>query len=303
MLVKDDGKTLSFLFQGSDMFFEMGCKLLEQEKFPQQLPYKRKRQNGREKMIFLLDGPDIVPLKRLEATLEGERSLNLIYELFSLIVQVEENGFLKRECIWCRYDNLYYDTGAECMKIALIPVAGTVRQADRRSWHECFEQTVSQLAAGLAQEQAVRVGQLAQMLTANAVTVEDALLELAHLGSSKTVRQADRHRFGTRRSLKLYYSGNNAMLEFLVNDGDFVIGRSNEWADGIVDETVSTAVSRRHCYITRLGNKFFVQDLKSVNHTLVNGIMIPPYEFMELENKDILSVADVDFRVTLLDLE
>lgn len=165
MLVKDDGKTLSFLFQGSDMFFEMGCKLLEQEKLPQQLPYKRKRQNGREKMIFLLDGPDIVPLKRLEATLEGERSLNLIYELFSLIVQVEENGFLKRECIWCRYDNLYYDTGAECMKIALIPVAGTVRQADRRSWHECFEQTVSQLAAGLAQEQAVRVGQLARMLT------------------------------------------------------------------------------------------------------------------------------------------
>lgn len=40
-----------------------------------------------------------------------------------------------------------------------------------------------------------------------------------------------------------------------------------------------------------------------MNHTLVNGIMIPPYEFMELENQDILSVADVDFRVTLLDLE
>ena len=35
-----------------------------------------------------------------------------------------------------------------------------------------------------------------------------------------------------------------------------------------------------------MNNKYFVQDLKSVNHTLVNGIMIPPYELTELENND-----------------
>lgn len=303
MLVKDDGKTLSFLFQGSDIFFEMGCKLLEQEKLPQQLAYKRRRQNGREKIVYLLNGQHIVPLKSLEGTLGSDRAFNLIYELFLLIVRVEENGFLKRECIWCRYDNLYYDICARHMKIALLPVAGTVRQADKRSWHECLEQTVLRLAAELVQEQAVRIGQLARLLTTNAVTVEEVLSELDCIGSGRSQRTADMQRSEAKRSLKLYYGGNNARLEFLVDDRDFVIGRSKEWADGIVDETVSTAVSRRHCFITRLGNKFFVQDLKSVNHTFVNGIMIPPYEFMELENHDVLSVADVDFRITLLDLE
>ncbi len=59
------------------------------------------------------------------------------------------------------------------------------------------------------------------------------------------------------------------------------------------------SVSRKHCLITRMNQKYFVQDLESVNHTLVNGIMVPPYELMELENNDILSVGDIEFRVTI----
>ena len=46
-----------------------------------------------------------------------------------------------------------------------------------------------------------------------------------------------------------------------------------------------------------MNNKYIVQDLKSVKHTLVNCIMIPPYELTELVNNDILSVADIEFRV------
>ena len=80
---------------------------------------------------------------------------------------------------------------------------------------------------------------------------------------------------------------------------DFLIGRDDGSADGVITLEFSRAVSRRHCLITRMNNKYFVQDLKSVNHTLVNGIMIPPYELTELENNDILSVADIEFRVTV----
>ena len=98
-------------------------------------------------------------------------------------------------------------------------------------------------------------------------------------------------------TLKLLYHGNDRELEFCVDDEDFLIGRNADAADGVISMEFSRAVSRKHCLITKMNDKYFVQDLKSVNHTLVNGIMIPPYELMELENNDILSVADIEFRV------
>lgn len=98
-------------------------------------------------------------------------------------------------------------------------------------------------------------------------------------------------------TLRLLYSGNSGHLTFEVGDRDFLIGRDDAEADGVISRKLSKAVSRKHCLITRLQDKYFVQDLKSVNHTLVNGIMIPPYELMELEENDILSVADIEFRI------
>lgn len=92
--------------------------------------------------------------------------------------------------------------------------------------------------------------------------------------------------------------GKDRELAFEVEGDDFLIGRSAGAVDGVIPVEYSRAVSRKHCLITKMNNKYFVQDLKSVNHTLVNGVMIPPYELTELENNDILSVADIEFRVT-----
>ena len=301
MLVKDDKKQLSFLFQKSDLFFEMGYKLLEQEKLPQQLSYRRKRQNGREKIVYLIDDSKLVAVKDIREQLESSEILDILYELFLLIEKIERNGFMKRECIWCSYENVYYDTDAHRIKVALLPISKTVRYADGRSWHECLENTVSKLVEGLDHQIVLRVEQLVHMLTTASITVEEILLELERLGDGKSGLSADQLLQGMPINLRLYYSGKDKRLEFVIKDRDFIIGKSADKADGIIDETISKAVSRQHCCITRLGNRFFVQDLESVNRTLVNGIMIPPYEFMELENNDILSVADIEFRVTLLE--
>lgn len=295
-----EGK-LSFIFQESDMFLEMGYKLLKQEKLEQQLAFERKCEDGREKLIFLPDAPNLMALKSLEGRLGEDEILDVLYELFFLTEKVEENGFMKRECIWCRYEDIYYDTKEGRLKIALLPISGAIRYADGASWQECFEKTVSRLSAGLGPKKAARVEQLGRLLAADAGMVSEALLELERLGNGRTGRLVNKMPKETRLSLRLYYSSKDTKLEFWVDEKDFIIGRSSEKADGIVDESVSRAVSRQHCSITRLGNRFFVQDLDSANHTLVNGIMIPPYELMELENNDILSIADIDFRAALLE--
>jgi PAS domain S-box-containing protein len=53
------------------------------------------------------------------------------------------------------------------------------------------------------------------------------------------------------------------------------------------------SISRRHARITRQGERFFIEDLKSQNGTRVNGQPVPPGEKVEIKEGNFLSVADV----------
>lgn len=298
MLVKAKERQISFLFQEQDPFFEIGFRVLEQEQIPQMLPYRRRHLNGREKLVYVAEGENLSPLREMVPELEESGLVGLLCGMISLNMRIEENGFLKKECIWYQYDHLYYDkTGGQVMA-AVLPITGELRYADDSSWFGCFEKTVLRIAAFLPYGKMVYVKKLIQMLRMEKMTQEEVLADLQSLDGSGAWQLPAARRRSQRISLKLLYHGNDRELEFYIEDEDFLIGRNADAADGVIPMDFSRAVSRKHCLITKLNDKYFVQDLESVNHTLVNGIMIPPYELMELENNDILSVADIEFRVT-----
>ncbi|MDE7184435.1 MAG: FHA domain-containing protein [Lachnospiraceae bacterium] len=298
MLVKAKEKQISFLFQERDPFFEIGCRILEQEHIDQMLPFTRINQRGREKLVYQADGESLVLLSDIVPKLEEKDLVNLLCGMIFLNMKVEENGFLKKECIWCKYDNLYYDKGNGCIKAAILPITGELRYADGASWHGQFEETMTCIASYLPADGQQYLRKLVLMLKMGELTQEEALERLQHMGGgvSETMQWVQEHQQDI--ILRLLYRGKGRELEFLIDSEDFLIGRNAAVADGVITAEYSRAVSRRHCLITNLNHKYFVQDLKSVNHTLVNGIMIPPYELMELENNDILSVGDIEFRVT-----
>lgn len=295
MLVKARDRQLSFWFQEQDPFFEIGYRILEQEQIPQMLPYQRKQCKGREKLVYQALGENLDPLREAVPGLGEDKLIGLLCNMISLNIRIEENGFLKKECIWYQYDHLYYDKAAGQVMAAVLPITGALRYADS-NWFACFEETIIRIAAYLPYSQMVYVRKIIQMLKMDKITQEEALVDLQGLGGRGAERLSSAHA-SQNTILKLLYHGNDKELEFLIDDEDFLIGRNVDAADGVIPMNFSRAVSRKHCLITKMNDKYFVQDLKSVNHTLVNGIMIPPYELMELENNDILSVADIEFRV------
>ncbi len=298
MLVKAKEKQISFLFQEHDPFFEIGCRILEQEHISQMLPYTRINQRGREKLVYQADEETLVSLSDIVPAFEEKELVDLLCGMIFLNMKVEENGFLKKECIWCKYDNLYYDKGNGCIKAAILPITGELRYAEGASWYGQFEETMTSIALYLPADGQQYIKKLLLMLKLGELTQEEALARLQHRGGSVSGTGRWLHEHQKDIILRLLYHGNGRELEFLIDGEDFLIGRNAAIADGIITAEYSKAVSRRHCLITKLNHKYFVQDLKSVNHTLVNGIMIPPYELMELENNDILSVGDIEFRVT-----
>ena len=93
MIVKLKGKQLSFLFQEEDTFFEMGHLILNQEQIAQMISYNRTIQNGKEKLIFDVDGYE--PLSDAIKNIPNEEIINIIYAMMFMVEKVEENGFLK----------------------------------------------------------------------------------------------------------------------------------------------------------------------------------------------------------------
>lgn len=298
MIVRAIDKQVSFCFQDDDPFLEIGCRILEQEHEEQMLPYIRKQYNGKENLIFCAEDKNVVQLTDVISDFNEEALIDLIYEMIYLNKKIEENGFLKKECIWYKYDHIFFDRANNHIRVAILPISGELRYADGISWYGHFEETITRIASYLPDDKAEQICRLVYLLKTGRITEEDALKEINQWGCSMSGILSDSITIKKDAVLKLLYSGRGGRLEFIVNDQDFLIGRNVEAAEGVIPEEISKAVSRKHCLITKMNNKYFVQDLKSVNHTLINGIMIPPYELMELENNDILSVADIEFRVT-----
>jgi serine/threonine protein kinase len=59
-------------------------------------------------------------------------------------------------------------------------------------------------------------------------------------------------------------------------------------------------VSRRHARILQESGHFYIEDLKALNPTRLNGTPLPPYEKRELHDGDTLRVGDLDLRFTLV---
>lgn len=298
MIVKENEKQLSFLFQENDSYFEMGYLILNQAKLAGMLPYMRTQQNGKEKLCFETGGTerlaDVLP------RLHEDEIIDLLYAVVFMTQRVEENGFMKKECIWCRYEQIYFDPESRMPLFAVLPITQEFRYADGTDWMDGYEVCLCRMAEYLPEQKKRRIQQLTALYKAKQIGTGELLEEMNRLGNGMSGLLVDRMEEIPEEKpekLELIYVGKEGTFRFLVEDEDFIIGRGSD-SNGILQ--VSGKVSRRHCLITKLNRSYFVQDLDSSNGTYVNDTRIPSYELMELEQNDVLCVGDVEFRVQIV---
>lgn len=293
MIVKVNEKQLSFLFQEADPYFEMGYMILEQAQLSGMLPFKRMEQNGKEKLLFQIS--KFIPLSEMVPILEQNEIIDVLYAMIFMTQKVEENGFLKKECIWCKYEHIYYDEASKKPLFAVLPISKEFRYADGMDWNNRFLDAITHVASFLPPVKFNRVLNLVSLWRTEQMDCEAVLEAINELGSGMSGMLVDRTVEEPEKKLSLVYSGREGTYQFDVSGEEFVIGKNPDVVDGAIQ--LSDAMSRKHCKIIKQSNRFFVQDLGSVNHTFVNGEYIPPFELMELNQSDILTLADIDLRV------
>lgn len=293
MIVKVNEKQLSFLFQEADPYFEMGYMILEQAQLSGMLPFKRMEQNGKEKLLFQIS--KFIPLSEMVPILGQNEIIDVLYAMIFMTQKVEENGFLKKECIWCKYEHIYYDEASKKPLFAVLPISKEFRYADGMDWNNRFLDAITHVASFLPPVKFNRVLNLVSLWRTEQMDCEAVLEAINELGSGMSGMLVDRTVEEPEKKLSLVYSGREGTYQFDVSGEEFVIGKNPDVVDGAIH--LSDAMSRKHCKIIKQSNRFFVQDLGSVNHTFVNGEYIPPFELMELNQSDILTLADIDLRV------
>ena len=297
MIVKENKKQLSFLFQETDSYFDLGYMILSQAKLSGMLPYKRTKLNEKEKLLFITESFEALP--NALPKLSEDEIIDILYAVVFMTQKVEENGFMKKECIWCRYENIYYDKESHKPLFAVLPITQEFRYADGVSWKCRFEETLLQIGDFLSEAKNVRFKQLVALLKSAKISIEELLEKIDELGTGMSGLLVDRKEEISDNHLELIYSGQEGTFQFMIENQDFIIGRNPDEADGVLQ--LSGKVSRKHCLITKINRNYFVQDLDSANGTVVNGIKIPSYELMQLEANDVLSLADVDLRVRIVE--
>lgn len=297
MIVKENKKQLSFLFQETDSYFELGYMILNQAKLSGMLPYKRTKLNEKEKLLFITETFEALP--NVLPNMSEDEIIDILYAIVFMTQKVEENGFMKKECIWCRYENIYYDEESHKPLFAVLPITKEFRYADGASWKNRFEETLLQIGEFLSETKNVRFRQLVALLKSEKISIEEALEKIDSLGNGMSGLLVEPKEEIPNNHLELIYSGQEGTFHFTIENQDFIIGRNPDEADGVLQ--LSGKVSRKHCLITKINRNYFVQDLDSVNGTVVNGIKIPSFELMQLEENDVLSLADVDLRVRIVE--
>lgn len=85
-----------------------------------------------------------------------------------------------------------------------------------------------------------------------------------------------------------------------INKGEYLIGRSLKCDFSIPD---NSAVGRRHAFIHKQEDHFYIIDNNSTNRTYLNGKVIPQNEKIELFNDTKIRLADENFVFNILSVE
>lgn len=295
MIVREKNTQISIQFQGEETFLELGDILLQQSGLQNRIPWKKKQ----DKIIFETKG--FSKLYEWLPLLSQIEIIDIIYYCVFVTDKIRESGFLNKECIWCQFEHVLYDREKNRPIFLMIPVSGKIVSGDKVNWNDRYIDLIKKIADFLKTEYAVYVLQLVEQYLFQDANVDEILEKIDCCGNGQSGLLVEHTRKLEKKTLKLHYSGRYGVIDIPVDQDEFVIGKNEQSVNGVV--SVSEAISRIHCKILKQNQQFFVQDLDSMNHTFVNGEYIPPYELMELEDRDILSIADIDFRVLIKTVE
>lgn len=295
MQIKYDKNKITYVFKDPNIDFDFGMMLINQLSLQSCLYGKKTSKKGKD--VYEISLKNTVSLTEMLPNIDALQNVKCITDIFTAIMKLEELDIVTKYGVWMKYEHLFWNEKEDCLKMAILPLSEDVEYDDGYSFEERLMETVNFIAGYLPFNIKKIIIAATERYLHKEIGIKDlirtakATLEEENTAIEQT--KADNE----ERFLSLVFLRNDEMQEFQLQKDEILIGKNLENVD--IDFSESAAVSRLHCKLVRQNQNFFLQDLDSLNHTLVNGERIPPYEYMELEDRDLITIGDIEIRVNI----
>ena len=298
MLVNIYNDHVAYTFEDGETFFTLGMRFVNKLDNENILPIITVRYNN---SIRLVGGTEnLKPLASALTSLNASDVVSMFKKFVYSIRSINDSDFIKTSAIDINFNRLYYDAKSKCIKFVLLPVNYECDFHDGQNWSITFRNTLLILLECILRN-----------IPNKYAEVYSVILNTSY-SDSEILSYACKYDFGIDSASDIYIqesSGNSAnkmilehnsqkgSLIFVIDKPEFVLGKSKNTADGVID--LSGMISRNHCKIYKNGSRYMIEDLKSTNGTMINGYSLNSNERYYLSNGDKLSLADIEFNVII----
>lgn len=296
--VREELHNTAYLLGNSRQFLNSDYRIMKNQEQAGLAKCIRMLHNGSLKLVFFTG--DLRSLSSLYGCMNFTAYTQVLENLFSAILSVQQNGFLRSENLNESFEYIFVDPATFAVRLHYLPVRFENSVQDPKHL-ELRKNLVRQIhSVPLYSGNDVR--QVCAVLEEEQLSLQDLRIQLQTIrrtapGSPRVFEETTRLD-GTKplaANLHLVSRDEVRYPSFHIHEAEFVLGKSRERADGVV---AKSTVSRRHCRLIWDNENYYVEDLDSTNGTRLNQERIPSRQKIRLEKGDVLSVSGVEFVVT-----
>lgn len=248
------------------------------------------------KIALYYQTKDLRTFQSMIYTLDPNSLMTIISNLFGIILEAKNNGFLCCQNINISFDKIYIEPDGLKVKLIYIPVSDRA-YVDNNAFERELRTSLMNLIDATESLQSPKTMMFLRNLADQSISLEDLYNKVRGAGTMSTYASAGTASLINNASQTLYLVAMNAprRMEICVNKDEFFLGKNPISVDGVIG--FNKAISRVHCEIVKRGGQYFVVDLESVNGTYVNGNRVIPGQMYPVKNNDILRLANSDFQL------
>lgn len=240
------------------------------------------------------------PLGRKLAEMDADRIRILLSNLLEAIKEIENNGFLDVNCLERCLERIYVENHTSAIKLIYLPVNRPAGSGNTSDFESAMRSGLIQAMRNICLADHPGVQTVVEDLMDKALGLEDIVRKLRESRAGGTQRAAadmPQKKAGDKKA----FTGSGALtlraadgsVTFRIDDGEYVIGKSRERADGVI--VGNPAVSRVHCKVFRKEAEFYIVDLGSSNGTFLDDRRVLPSQPLKINRGSRIRIANMEF--------
>ncbi len=300
----EDGKNLSFFIDQEGTFSITDYKVLRGQIRSGLARCEKVLYNGKIKLLYLTEGG--TPLEMLLSRMDERMFTVILADIMSVVINISENGFLEMQKLLLDSRYIFVDENTMKVKMIYIPV-------DSREFHSSIQNgQILTLILGFIRTCTNLSGMYVTWITelfskekGNLRDIYDEILNRCNVSGKLTEKEEEKQSEKTEEKkttekkepkiLYMYSLNEPVLIQFIINQRDFYIGRDPKRVDGTING--HPTVGRKHCHVVYKEGEYYLEDDASKNGTFLNDEKLTSGLMKKIPDQARIQIADVLFTI------